>query len=89
MPRCRDLTIFVMTTTDRQTNRLLYPCTCMQDNKLFNKGVTFNAVPCEIVFTILLLKIRPFLVPFTKLVSNNLEKVVARICYRMRTWIEC
>ena len=31
VPRCRDLAIFVVTTdgqTDRQTNRLRYPCAC-------------------------------------------------------------
>ena len=36
MPRCRDLAIFVMTTdrqTDRQTNRLLYPCACARGNE--------------------------------------------------------
>ena len=35
MPRCRDLAIFVVKTdgqTDRQTNRLLYPCACARGN---------------------------------------------------------
>ena len=33
MPRCQDLAILVVTTTDRQTDQLLYPCTCARDNK--------------------------------------------------------
>ena len=33
LPRCRDLALFVVTTdrrADGQTDRLLYPCTCMR-----------------------------------------------------------
>ena len=36
MPRCQDLAIFMVTTTDRQTDRqtsqLLYPCACAWGN---------------------------------------------------------
>ena len=33
MSRCRDLAIFLVTTTDRQTDRLLYPCACARGKK--------------------------------------------------------
>ena len=46
MPKCQGPAIFVVTTTDRyrQTNQLLYPCTCARGNKVSHYSMPDNTV---------------------------------------------